>query len=214
MQAQYLQYEREQKTEILQLAKSKPKSYASAFFSYQFNSFASDLDGVQKAYDNLDGSIKTSFFGKKLKEIAEALKTTGIGGKAPDFTLQTPDNTTIALSSFKGKYVLVDFWASWCGPCRQENPNVVKAFNQFKNKNFTILGVSLDEDKAAWQQAIMKDNLTWQHVSDLKGWNSDVAALYGVKGIPANFLLDTEGKIIAKDLRGNELVNKLAEVLR
>ena len=183
-------------------------------FAYQFNSHAADLEGVQKAYSNLDGSIQESFFGKKLKEVAEALKTTGIGGKAPNFTLPTPNNTSITLSSFKGKYVLVDFWASWCSPCRQENPNVVKAFNQFKNKNFTILGVSLDEDKAAWQQAIMKDNLTWQHVSDLKGWNSDVAALYGVKGIPANFLLDTEGKIIAKDLRGEDLVNKLLDVLK
>jgi peroxiredoxin len=214
LQAQYLQYEREQKTEIMQLAKANPKSYASAFFTYQFNSYASDLDGVQKAYNNLDGSIQESFFGKKLKEVAEALKTTGIGGKAPNFTLPTPNNAPITLASFNGKYVLVDFWASWCAPCRQENPNVVKAFNQFKNKNFTILGVSLDEDVAAWQQAIMKDNLTWQHVSDLKGWNSEVAALYGVKGIPANFLLDTEGKIIAKDLRGADLLQKLSEVLR
>ncbi|MBC7651639.1 MAG: AhpC/TSA family protein, partial [Deinococcales bacterium] len=214
LQAQYLQYERQQKTEIMQLAKANPKSYASAFFAYQFNSYASDLEGVEKAYNNLDGSIQVSFFGKKLKEVAEALKTTGIGGKAPNFSLQTPDNTTIALSSLKGKYVLIDFWASWCGPCRQENPNVVKAFNQFKNKNFTILGVSLDEDKAAWQQAIKKDNLTWQHVSDLKGWNSEVAALYGVKGIPANYLLDTDGKIIAKDLRGNDLIIKLSEVIR
>ena len=214
LQAQYLQFERQQKTEIMQLAKANPKSYASAFFSYQFNSYASDLEGVQKAYNNLDGSIQASFFGKKLKEVAEALKTTGIGGIAPDFTLSTPTNTTVALSSLKGKYVLIDFWASWCGPCRQENPNVVKAFNQFKNKNFTILGVSLDEDKAAWQQAIMKDKLTWQHVSDLKGWNSDVAALYGVKGIPANYLLDTDGKIIAKDLRGEDLITKLFEIIR
>ena len=214
LQAKYLQYERQQKTDIMQLAKSNPKSYASAFFAYQFNSYASDLEAVQKAYNNLDGSIQESFFGKKLKEVADALKLNGIGGKAPEFTLSSQDNIPVSLASFKGKYVLIDFWASWCGPCRQENPNVVKAFNQFKNKNFTILGVSLDEDKAAWQQAIKKDNLTWQHVSDLKGWNSQVAALYGVKAIPANFLLDTNGKIIAKDLRGEDLVNKLSEILK
>ena len=214
LQAKYLQYERQQKTDIMQLAKSNPKSYASAFFAYQFNSYASDLEAVQKAYNNLDGSIQESFFGKKLKEVADALKINGIGGKSPEFTLSSQDNIPVSLASFKGKYVLIDFWASWCGPCRQENPNVVKAFNQFKNKNFTILGVSLDEDKAAWQQAIKKDNLTWQHVSDLKGWNSQVAALYGVKAIPANFLLDTNGKIIAKDLRGEDLVNKLSEILK
>lgn len=214
LQFQYLQYQKQQKAEIMAFAKANNKSYASAFFSYQFNSYNADLQAAETAYNNLDAIMQQSFFGKKLKGVADALKATGIGGIAPNFTLQTPDNKTVILSSLKGKYVLVDFWASWCGPCRQENPNVVKAFNQFKNKNFTILGVSLDEDKVAWQNAIAKDHLTWTHVSDLQGWKSKVAAQYSVQAIPANFLIDSEGKIIAKDLRGEDLINKLSEVLR
>ncbi len=109
---------------------------------------------------------------------------------------------------------MVDFWASWCAPCRAENPNVVEAFNKFKDKNFTILGVSLDQDKAAWQQAIAKDNLTWTHISDLKYWESAVVPMYGIEGIPFNVLLDPNGKIIASNLRGEALENKLSEVLK
>lgn len=137
----------------------------------------------------------------------------GVGAAAPEIALPTPDGKQVTLSSFRGKYVLIDFWASWCGPCRQENPNVVKAFNEFKGKNFTILGVSLDEDKEKWLQAIKKDNLTWTHISDLKGWQSVAARDYQVNGIPANFLVDPNGVIIASNLRGPELTAKLAEVL-
>ena len=120
----------------------------------------------------------------------------------------------ISLSSFKGKYVLVDFWASWCGPCRQENPNLVKAFNRFKNQNFTVLGVSLDRpgNKEKWLKAIHNDGLAWTHVSDLNFWNSKTAALYVVRAIPQNFLLDPNGKIIGKNLRGEDLENKLEEL--
>jgi peroxiredoxin len=137
-----------------------------------------------------------------------------IGNMAPDFTMADTEGKQVSLSSFKGKYVLVDFWASWCGPCRGENPNVVANFNKYKSKNFTILGVSLDEDKTAWLGALKKDNLTWTHVSDLKGWSNAAAKMYGVESIPFNLLLDPTGKIIATDLRDVDLGKKLGEILK
>jgi thiol-disulfide isomerase/thioredoxin len=124
------------------------------------------------------------------------------------------DGKPVSISSFRGKYLLVDFWASWCGPCRGENPNVVAAYNKYKDKNFTILGVSLDQDKASWLQAIKKDGLAWNHMSDLKYWNSAAVEAYHFDGIPFNVLIDPNGKIIASSLRGPELDAKLAEVLK
>ncbi len=137
-----------------------------------------------------------------------------VGYPAPDFTMADTEGKQVSLSSFKGKYVLLDFWASWCGPCRGENPNVVANYNKYKTKNFTVLGVSLDEDKTAWLAAIKKDNLTWTHVSDLKGWSNAVAKVYGVESIPFNALLDPSGKIIATDLRDEDLGKKLGEILK
>lgn len=134
--------------------------------------------------------------------------------QAPDLTMNDVNGKPVSVSDFKGKYVLIDFWASWCGPCRMENPNVVSAYNRFKNKNFAILGVSLDEDKAAWQKAIAKDNLSWSHMSDLKQWESAAVKTYGFDGIPFNVLVDPAGKIIASSLRGEDLNTKLAEVLK
>ncbi len=119
-----------------------------------------------------------------------------------------------SLSSLKGKYVLIDFWASWCSPCRQENPNVVKAYQMYKDKGFDILGVSMDQNKKNWLKAIKDDNLTWHHISDLKGWACEGGKLYGVNSIPHSVLIDKEGIIIAKDLRGEELLNKLAELMK
>lgn len=136
-----------------------------------------------------------------------------VGAAAPEIALPSPDGTTVKLSAMRGKYVLVDFWASWCPPCRAENPNIVAAYQQYKNKNFDILGVSLDDDKDAWQKAITKDNLTWHHVSDLKRWESAPARVYNVQSIPTNFLVDPNGVIIARDLRGPALQQKLSELL-
>lgn len=145
---------------------------------------------------------------------SKPLAASWIGKQAPDLTLPTPQGKPVSISSFKGKYVLVDFWASWCGPCRMENPNVVRIYNEFKKKNFTILGVSLDKDKAAWQEAINADQLAWTQISDLKFWNSEAVALYNIEGIPFNVLIDPQGKVIGESLIGFDLEKKLNEVLQ
>lgn len=185
---------------------------AGAFLNPDDNfQFADSIAAVQrKANPN-------SPFTKELTARLEPLRATAPGTKAPDINLATPTGPKLALSSLRGKYVLVDFWASWCGPCRQENPNVVKAYNQFKDKGkgFTIYSVSLDQEKGRWTRAIAADGLLWpNHVSDLAGWQSVAGAAYGVTSIPQSFLLDPNGVIIAKNLRGPELQAKLAEVLK
>jgi peroxiredoxin len=148
-----------------------------------------------------------------VKEKSKAMGADLVGKEAPDFSLPDVNGKEVKLSSFRGKYVLVDFWASWCGPCRSENPNVVSAYQQYKNKNFAILGVSLDKEKDKWLKAIKDDKLNWTHVSDLQFWNGPVVALYGIQAIPFNILISPEGKVIAQSLRGPGLEAKLAEVL-
>lgn len=142
----------------------------------------------------------------------ESMKKTAVGQIAPEIALPNPQGEIVKLSSLRGKYVLLDFWAKWCGPCRRENPNVVKAFNKYKDKGFTVFGVSLDRSKEDWLQAIREDNLTWTHVSDLKYWQSEAAKEYNITGIPFSLLLDKDGRIIAKNLRGPALEEKLAEI--
>lgn len=159
------------------------------------------------------GAIENYFGRTAIKVVADA-KFGSIGSPAPDFTQQDVEGKDVKLSSFKGKYVLIDFWASWCGPCRQENPNVVNAYNKYKSKNFTVLGVSLDRTKDKWLEAIKADNLVWTHVSDLKFWSNAVAVQYKVQSIPQNYLVDPNGLIIAKNLRGEELQSRLAALLK
>lgn len=169
---------------------------------------------VAPLYAKLPVTTQQSFSGKNLGDRIAIARKTAIGNVAPEFVQNDTLGNPVALSSFRGKYVLVDFWASWCGPCRRENPMVVKAFQQFQAKGFTIVGVSLDQPgaKEKWMDAIHKDALTWTHVSDLKYWENEVAKQYGIRAIPQNFLLDPSGKIIAKNLNGETLEKKLTEL--
>ncbi|TFF38592.1 AhpC/TSA family protein [Mucilaginibacter psychrotolerans] len=167
-------------------------------------------------FNSFSEELKASPAGQSYLNKIGKSKALTVGGMAPDFVLKNTKDQDVSLSSFKGKYVLVDFWASWCGPCRRDNPNVVKAYKKYKSKNFTILGVSLDggdNAKAKWMDAIAKDGLTWDQVSDLKGWGSYAVQLYHINAVPTNFLIDPTGKIIGKDLHGDELEAKLATIL-
>jgi thiol-disulfide isomerase/thioredoxin len=188
-------YPNENKLMVERLEKEMPNSTYAKEMREQFNTLGDQL---------------------KAQEMAKkAESATSEGAIAPDLEFASPDGKKIKLSSLRGKIVLLDFWASWCGPCRRENPNVVAAYNKFKDKGFTIYSVSLDQDAGRWKGAIQQDGLAWPyHVSDLKGWQSEAAHIYGVNGIPAQFLLDKEGKIIGKNLRGEQLEEKLAEILK
>jgi thiol-disulfide isomerase/thioredoxin len=159
------------------------------------------------------GAQNTDITAQLQSQIRQA-KAFAIGGEAPNFTLLQPDGSELSLHSLRGKVVLVDFWASWCGPCRKTNPEVVALYNKYKDKGFDILGVSLDRQREPWLKAIEQDGLTWHHVSDLKGWQSEAAKLYSVQSIPQTLLLDANGKIIARNLKGDELEAKLKEVLK
>lgn len=169
-----------------------------------------EMEAVAKRIEqeNVNSKMAQAYLGyiKRVRGVA-------VGDEAPDFTLDTPEGGTVSLSSLRGKYVLIDFWASWCGPCRMENPNVVKMYNKYKDKGFSIYGVSLDNSKDAWIAAIKKDGLTWVHGSELKKWNSEVAQTYGVNAIPATYLIGKDGKVIAKNLRGASLESKLEELI-
>lgn len=193
--------------------KANQKSAITPLLIYSLYSFFQQSEPLERRFNELDAAVKKSYYGRMLDKIISENKVGSIGSVAPDFSQADTSGNPVSLQSFRGKYVLVDFWASWCGPCRMENPNLVQAFNKFKAKNFTVLGVSLDRAKEPWIQAIAQDQLDWTHLSDLKFWSNDVAKMYKISSIPQNFLLDPEGKIIAKNLRGEELHAKLQEIL-
>ncbi len=187
-------------------ARKYNQSPVSTFFLFQLaNAFPAIKDNLGAYYAELEGEAKKGAFAQIVEKSLQSAEFGKIGSVLPEFKQNDVNGKSVSLSSFKGKYVLVDFWASWCGPCRAENPNVVKTFNTYKAKGFTVLGVSLDQDKSKWLEAIKKDGLTWSHVSDLKYWNNEVAVQFGIQSIPANFLLDPKGVIIGKDLRGADL---------
>lgn len=198
-----------------QFIKNNPKSYISLNLVDEMLT-PETIASFEPAFQNLSTDLKNSAKGKSITEKIEGMRKLAVGATAPDFTLPDTSGNDLSLSSLRGKYVLVDFWASWCGPCRHENPFVVAAYNKYKDKGFTILGVSLDNPgkKDAWVKAIADDELQqWSHVSDLLGWQSDVVKLYSIRGIPQNYLLDQEGKIVASNLRGAALDEKLADLL-
>lgn len=175
----------------------------------------SALSTLETVYAMLPKSARLQEEGKTIANRIHGLKNIGIGSTAPDFTQADTEGKMVSLKDFRGKYLLIDFWASWCGPCRAENPNVVKAYAAYKDKNFTVLGISLDGSKGKenWKAAIKKDGLPWTQLSDLQGWNNAVAVLYDIHAVPMNFLLDPEGKIIAVNLRGSALNEKLSQLL-
>jgi peroxiredoxin len=196
------------------LLAAHPASAVSAYFVVKDFAYKLDLEGMKAARAKFDASLDGTEYVKQIESMIARMEKVQVGSVAPDFTLPDVDGNPVSLSSFRGKYVLVDFWAAWCPDCRKENPNIVAAWEKYKDKNFAVLGVSLDRNRDQWLAAIEKDGLKWTQVSDLKYWSSDAAVLYCIRWIPMSFLIDPEGKIVSIGLEGEELHNKLEELLK
>jgi len=204
--------EEEKKKYLVDLIKNNPSSLVNIMFLEQIN-IEENLPIVKIAVEQMQKQYPDNKWVKEVSAKINNQSTLGPGTEAPEINLPNPDGQNIALSSLRGKVVLIDFWASWCGPCRGESPNMVKLYNKFKPKGFEIYSVSLDKDKAPWVKAIKDDKLNWTHVSELKFWESEVVSLYKFEGIPFTVLIDKNGKVIAKGLRGDALDAKLTEIL-
>jgi peroxiredoxin len=196
----------------LEFAKANPNSYFALEALVDASGYNMDVPVIEPLFNALSPELRKLDNAKALEQRIASTRLLGTGKPAPAFTQNDVNGKPLQLASLQGKIVLLDFWASWCSPCRAENPNMLKQYKIYKDKGFEILSVSLDSDKKAWMQAIEKDGLPWLHVSDLKGWNNEVGRLYGVRGVPACFLIDEKGNIIATDVRGEKLNSKLAEI--
>ena len=208
----YLKTKKNTKIKTLKLVKDNLDTYFAAIITNSDIAKSQKFDVTKEIYNQLSNRVKASSVGKTLKKTIDRIEKTAIGSIAPDFTLPTLDGKKITLSSLKGKYVIIDFWASWCGPCCRELPTVKRIYDKYKDKGLEIIGLSLDDKKERWTKAIEKYEMTWIQASDLKGWECPVAGLYNVTGIPKVFLLDKEGKIMSSTLRGEELEKEMDKI--
>lgn len=214
LKSEYKALQDDMKNYVVKYVEEHPKSYISLLIIYaMFNEMQPDLPKIEKYYNGLDATLKNHSEGKKILKTIKKLKSVDVGIKAPDFSAKSPEGKVVSLNESLGKVTIIDFWASWCKPCRMENPNVVALYNELHSKGLNIVGVSLDKDLNKWKEAIAKDGITWTQVSNLKEWSEPIALLYNVNSIPKTFILNKYGVVVAKDLTGKELKDKVTELL-